>query len=321
MDIRPLPLVTFRSIGSIAEKRPVALIAPKGDQVSPQIKLPVVVQAEPPHNERELVDMLANNLPSKVRVIYVVAEDPALFNVAKSVATRNLTPLVVVPTALSSDAAFSSAVVVNDQGLPTHVESGTAEEVIIDFDLIRAAPPEIRAVGIVDLLSIVTALIDWNYANQKHKLSPDEKFQEWALKIGSAIALQAIKGAPQVGQGSPEALRELIDLMCLSVQLNNQLGHQRVSHGVEHLFADAFTGPGHYAEKVGAGILLTSALHNKDLAAARGAMEGAGVKLNALAPDDIRATFNALPDFARSHNAPYTVLNDLSANGKELADA
>jgi glycerol-1-phosphate dehydrogenase [NAD(P)+] len=321
MDIWPLPRITFRSISSIDEKRPVALIAPAGDTVSKSLKLPIIVQAEPPHNARELVDMLATNLPARARVVYVVGEDPALINVAKNVAVRNKTPLVIVPTALSSEAPFSSAVMVKDNGKPVQAETGSAEEVIVDFDLIKAAPAEIRAAGIVDLLSIITALIDWNYANQKGKLQPTEKFEEWALKIGSAVALQAVKAAPAIGKGDPAALRELIDLMCLSIQLNNQLGHRRVSHGVEHLFADAFTGEGRYADKVAVGILLTSALHNKDRAGARNALEAAGLKLNTLNLDEVRKTFVTLPDFVKAHNPPYTIVNDLQSNGKELTDA
>jgi hypothetical protein len=50
-------------------------------------------------------------------------------------------------------------------------------------------------------------------------------------------------------------------------------------------------------------------------------MTAAGVRLDQLRHEDIRAIFNTLPDYARQHHTPYTILNDLQANSDELAQA
>jgi hypothetical protein len=45
------------------------------------------------------------------------------------------------------------------------------------------------------------------------------------------------------------------------------------------------------------------------------------VRLDQLKPDDIRTAVSILPDYARQHNAPYTMLNDLQPNAPELTQA
>jgi hypothetical protein len=53
----------------------------------------------------------------------------------------------------------------------------------------------------------------------------------------------------------------------------------------------------------------------------RAALEGAGVRLDQIKPQDVRAAFNTLPDYARQHNLPYSMLNDLQSNADALAQA
>ncbi len=53
----------------------------------------------------------------------------------------------------------------------------------------------------------------------------------------------------------------------------------------------------------------------------RAALEAAGVRLDQLKHEDIRAAFNNLPDYARQQKLPYTMLNDLQSNSDDLAQA
>jgi len=324
MDVWPLPRLSFRELTSIQESRPAALITQPSAwaNVSQSVKLPLLIQAEPNRNARDFFDYLASNLPAPVQVIYAVGDTPVI-DAAKIVSQRNNKPLVIVLTAISSDAAFTPTSNVYDNGQLSEVTTGPADEVIIDLNLIKQAPPEQRAAGIVDVLSIVTGMLDWTYATQKNQLPPEAKVVPWATSIAASVAAQAIKSASAMGRGDSDALRTLVDLLAVTVQLDNQLGHRRASQGVEHIFADAVKAdsPTSHAERVGPGILLASALHGKDSVALRAAMTAAGVRLNQLKHEDIRAIFNTLPDYARQRHAPYTILNDLQANSDELAQA
>ena len=323
MEVWPLPRLSFRGLNSIDEKRPAALITQPAvwSTVSKLVNLPLVIQAEPNHDDNEFVDYLAANLPAPVQVIYAVG-DGLLVNVAKAVASANNKPLVILPTAISSDAPLTWIATLNSTGgKPTERTTGPATEVVLDMGVIASAPAEARAAGIVDVLSIITGLLDWSNAAQKGRTAPETKLAPWAVSVAAGLAAQALKSAGAMGKADPEALRLLVDLLATTVHLDSQLGHRRASQGIEHLFANSVKADSSvsHAEKVGPGILLASALHNKDVAGMRTALEAAGVRLNRLKPDDIRAAVMALPNYARDSNAPYTILNDISSTDLEQA--
>jgi glycerol-1-phosphate dehydrogenase [NAD(P)+] len=324
MDVWPLPRISFRELSSIKESRPAALIAQSAAWavVNKSVELPLIIQAEPNRNDKDFCEYLAANLPSPVQVIYVVGDGLAV-DAAKIVARRNQKPLVIIPTAISSDKIFSPSSMVTENSMPKEVVVGPADEVVIDINVVRQAPPNQRASGIVDVLSIVTALRDWSYADQKKQTTPDTAMAPWATSIGAGLAAQAIKSAAAIGKGDQEALRMLVDLLAMTVQLDNLLGHQRLSHGIEHLFAEVVKADNSvsHAERVGPGILIASALYGKDAASMRAPLEAAGVRLDALKPDDIQAALKALPDYARQQKAPYCILNELQPNSPEITQA
>lgn len=316
MDVWPLPRLSFRGLSTVDESRPAALLtqASAWANVSKTIKqLSLIIQAEPSRDDLEFVEYLAKNLPAPVQVVYAVG-DGLLIDVAKVVASINSKPLVIIPTAVSSDAPFTWDATLNDKGAITNEETGPATEVILDMELLKTAPPESQAAGIVDVLSIVTGLLDWGYAAQKNQTTPDTKLVPWALSLAAGLASQGIKIAPALGKGDADALRTLIDLICMTINLDSQLGHRRASQGIEHVFAELVAADAtvSHAEKVGPGILLASALYNKDTAGMRTAMEAAGVRLNQLTADNIKAAASELPDYAKKNSLPYSILNDVT---------
>src|SRR5205085_834139 len=151
-------------------------------------------------------------------------------------ASANDKKLVIIPTAISSDAAFTPTATVHEDGKPSDEPTGPADEVIIDLNLIQSAAPEVRAAGVVEVLSIVTGLLDWGYAAQKGKAIAETKLTPWALGVAAGLGAQGLKIAPALGKGDPEALRTLVDLIAMIVQLDGLLGHNRASQGVEHIF-------------------------------------------------------------------------------------
>lgn len=324
MDVWPLPRISFRELASVEETRPVALITHQiaWSVVNKKIELPLVIQAEPTRNDRDFFEYLAANLPSSVQVIYAVGEDLAI-DAGKYVASESKKPLVIIPTALSSDAAFTPLVTVWDKNQPTSLATGSAEEVVLDMAMLKNGPIYHRTAAITEVLSIVTALRDWSYAEQKGKTTPETKLVPWATTISATVAAQALKNAAALGSGDADALRTLVDLTCIMVQMDSQLGHRRASQGVEHIFAHAVHADPKilHAEKVGAGILIAAALYKMDTLSLRGALEAAGVRLGRLENADIRAAVNALPDEAKAQNAPYGILSELKSSSDELADA
>lgn len=315
-----LPQIEIRALGTVQESRPVALLTGREswNVVSTAFnELPLVVQAEPLNAERAYLDSLADSLPQQVEVIYGVGGG-LVCDVAKYIGWRRKLPVTLIPTALSVDGFFTPIVAVRENGSVNYADTGPAARVFIDWEIIRSAPPDIRGTGIVEILSIVTGLLDWRLAAERGRNLPAHRFQPWAAAIAATIAQQAFKIAKGVGAGRVESLQELLDLICMEVQLTNQLGHTRPQEGAEQYFAYAIepkvTRGGRgipYSDLVGPGILIAAALHGQDVAPIRETISNAGARLGQLRPDDILSTLRTLPEFVKDHNLPYSILNEI----------
>lgn len=321
MPIWPLPRITFRELNLVEEKRPVALLAAQGDWESPLVTsaLPVVIQAEPTGYSRARLENLAETMPSAVKVVYAIGQGAPVM-AGKVIAARRGVPLVIVPTALDSDWMLTPFARLDDQGDDSSSrfvweETGPASEVIVDWSVLQAAPAERRAGGIVDVLSVVTGLLDWRYAAQHGRNPREQRFETWAAALAAALAKEAIKAAPVIGQGDQAGLTLLLNFMMSAVQLTNQLGHTRAQHGAEHYLADklaAQTGDEiPHSAVVGPCLLLISALHGQAPTALRTALQQAGVPLDALRPADVQIVINDLPALLAIDQPPHSILNDI----------
>ena len=325
--IWPLPRIEERSLSTVKETRPTALLTGNRawQAVGPMLSLPLVVQAEPHTADREFLDDMSKNLPPQVEVVYAIGGGLAA-DVAKFIASKRGLPSVILPTALSVDGFFTPLVAVRQDGTVHYEVTGPAESVIIDWDVVSSAPPHIRGTGIVEILSIVTGLLDWKYAAERSKTTAETRFQPWAAALAAGIAQQAFKIAGGVGAGKTDSLHNLLDLICTEVRLTTQLGHNRPQEGSEQYFAYAIEskvahGAGvPYADLVGPGILISAALHKQDIGPIRDTLQSAGIRLGELKPDDILQTILMLPQYVREHNLPYSILHDLNPTNQEATD-
>ncbi len=330
MPVWPLPRITFQALSAVEETRPVALLTSEDTWAvfGDRLRLPIFIQAEPPRSDRELFDYLADNVPSRVEAVYVVGQGAPL-HAGKIIAARQQRPLIVIPTALDSDEAFSPVAWAEDtldgQRRQTEIETGPAAEVVIDWDLLRAAPDETRAAAMVDVLSIVTGLLDWRLAAQKGKNPREERFAPWAATVAAGLATQAIKQAPALALGRDGALETLLNLLMMTVQLGNQLGHCRASQGGEHYLARILATQTEdrlpHAELVGPCLLFVAALHRQDVSALRDTLQNAGVRLDRIRATDFALTLDLLPESIGAFGLPYSILNELHPASDEVAEA
>jgi glycerol-1-phosphate dehydrogenase [NAD(P)+] len=323
--ILPLPKIEILELSSVQETRPVALLTGERSwgAVSPLLTLPLVVQAEPDRVEYAYLDALANDLPPQVGVVYAVGGG-TVADAAKYIGWKRSLPVVIIPTALSQDGFFTALVAARTDGTVSYVTTGPAEKLIIDWEVIRAAPQNVRGAAIVELLTIVTGILDWRYAAEQNKTTPETRFVPWAAGLMAGIAQQAFKIAAGVGRGNVEALRNLLDLICMEVQVTNQMGHNRPQEGSEQYFAYAIeprAGRGRpvpYADMVGPGILIAAALHGQDVNPIRETLESAGIRLNQLRSEDIVDTLKTLPGYVRKHDLPHSILHDTDFTSERI---
>ncbi len=310
MKIWPVPIIDILPFTEIQEHRPVAMVTspPAWNAVCERLNLPIVWRAEP--SEATLAHWDTLNTEAQGNVVYAVGGGLAA-DAAKYIAVQHNLPLICLPTALSVDAFFTWASGVREAGCVTYIETKPPDQVIVDFEVLAAAPPSIRAAGICDVLSIATGSWDWRFAEQKGQNPPNMAYSAAVDHIAAAILHSALDCAEAAGQGVPAGLKQLLDCLVLEVQLCNQIGHARPEEGSEHYFAYAVEnalGAGRpHGDLVGPGILLMAERQGQNLVPLRQALEACHIPLDRIPAEVVKATLRQLPGYCRRHHLPYGI--------------
>ena len=263
-------------------------------------------------------------------VVYGIGGGLAI-DTAKYVAAANGLPLVALPTILSTDAFLTDATGVRENGCVRYLSSKAPDTVIIDMDILCNAPAAMRAGGAADILSIATAMWDWQEAEKMGENPLGQQITPQAIDIGSTLLQTLLDNAREIGSGTPSGLKLLLDLLCMEVQLCHLCGHSRVEEGSEHYFVyavenhltstkevstDSVLGSGEpvlHGELVGLGILLMAALQSQPWTQYRHALECFQINYRppAVSTDTIAETLINLSDYVVQHQLPYTIATTL----------
>lgn len=321
MKIWNLPLTEYKPFAEIAETRPVVLLKsePAWTAVSPSLQqLNIMWQADVRdatllHWENLLHD-LQSAIPHSSFVLYAVGGGLAV-DAAKYLAVKLNKPLVCLPTALSVDAFLTWASGYRSDGCVYYLETKPPDLLIVDFAVLAAAPPSIRAAGICDVLSIATGSWDWRYAHEQGKNGPSMAFIPYVYDAAQAILQGALDCAEAAGRGDREGLKQLLDCLALEVQLCNQIGHSRPEEGSEHYFAYAVEnvmGKGlSHGDLVGPAILLMAERQGQETISLRRALEACQIPLNNIPSHVVAETLQQLPAYARKHRLPFGIAHTL----------
>jgi glycerol-1-phosphate dehydrogenase [NAD(P)+] len=313
-----LPKIEFLPFSEIQEKRRVALVTslPAWDAVKSRMpQLPPTSMAFVQEATLAQWNKLAVGLfASAPEVVYAVGGGLAA-DAGKFIANLFHLPLVCLPTALSVDAFFTAAAGIRENGCVKYSEALPPEKVFIDFDVLAAAPASIRAAGITDVLSIATGSWDWQFAHERGKNPPGMEFVPWVYENAQSILHGVLDCAEAAGRGERDGLKQLLDCLCMEVQLTNQIGHARPEEGSEHYFAycaEQFTGSGWpHADLLGPGILLMAERQGQESAPLRKAMEACAVPLGRLRSEIVHQTLEQLPAYCREHELPHGIAHEL----------
>jgi glycerol dehydrogenase-like iron-containing ADH family enzyme len=131
------------------------------------------------------------------------------------------------------DACVTNAAAVRVNGRVRYVGDITAEEVLVDYDLLRLAPPHLNRAGVGDILSIHTALEDW-------RSGASLGGPEWNAAIAGEARhlLDRLQAAlPDIRAVTETGMRELVDLFAAETALCLRAGHSRPEEGTEHYLA------------------------------------------------------------------------------------
>ena len=311
-----LPLTHLMPFSEIEEKRPVLLVtsSPAWDAVKNKLNLPVIAHVEPAEATTVHWDSLLSTVYGQPSIIYSVGGG-LVADATKYIAIKLDLPLVVLPTALSVDAFITAASGIRRDGCVYYIETKTPETLILDLDVIAAAPAWIRAAGITDVMSIATGCWDWKFAHEQGLNPPGMEFMPWVYDNAQSILNGVLDCAEAAGRGDKDGLKTLYDCLAMEVQLCNQVGHARPEEGSEHYFAYSVENlMGHglpHGDLVGPGIMIMSKIQGQAMDPLEAALKACHIPLDRIPADVIQQTLKSLPGYVRKHNLAYGISHEM----------
>jgi glycerol-1-phosphate dehydrogenase [NAD(P)+] len=246
-----------------------------------------------------------------------------VLDAAKYVATRLGIPSVMVPTALAHDGLASPvSIMENDAGRGSYGVAAPIA-VLVDLDVIAAAPARFARAGIGDVLSNLCAVADWQLADARG-LDPFDGMAA-AMARSAAGAVIRLQGSPV----SPSFLTVLTEALLLSGLAMSVAGSSRPCSGACHEISHAIDltypkGSSMHGEQVMVGACFATML--------RGDQEGFATMVTAahrfglaLLPEDLRLTdqeFAVAVELApATRPGRHTILEELGLDRPAVARA
>ncbi len=311
-----LPIAHLMPFSEVEEERPSLLVtsSPAWKAVKEKLQLPIVAQVEPSQATTADWDELLLTIRTQPSVVYAVGGGLTA-DAAKYLAVKLDLPLVVLPTALSVDAFLTAASGIRQDGCVYYIETKPPERLILDLEVIAAAPAWIQAAGITDVISIATGGWDWKFAHERGKNPPGMEFIPWVYENAQSILDGLLDCAAAAGKGDRDGLKTLYDCLAMEVQLCNQIGHARPEEGSEHYFAysvENLVGRGlPHGDLVGPGILIMARLQGQATGPLEAALKACHIPLDRISEDIIQQTLKSLPEYVQKHKLAYGIAHEM----------
>ena len=152
-------------------------------------------------------------------------------DIGKVAAARGGLPHVIVQTAASVNGFADDQSVLLIDGVKRTVPSRWPDVLLIDPEIIAAAPPAMNLAGVGDLLSMYTAPADWYLASA---IGVDDSFAASLVSLVRPHGQRLLDIAGDIAIGTPAAVAELASLLTLSGITMGVAGRTAVSSGMEH---------------------------------------------------------------------------------------
>lgn len=225
---------------------------------------------------------------------------------AKYVAWKTGLPLVLVPSILSVDAAYTKAIGVREGSRVRYVGAVYPDHFLVDYGLLQAAPPLLNQAGVGDILSIFTALWDWREAG----IRLGEAYDPEVAAGAQGLLDRMFEGAAEIGACSEAGLHLLSELYVGEVRLCERVGSARPEEGSEHYVAYCLE---HQTRRsylhgalVGMGVMLAGACQGQDIEPVRRFLRDVRLDCSYAAvgatPGEVRASLLALGDYVVHEN-------------------
>lgn len=263
--------------------------------------------------ERAHLDETSTNLPDFDTVVGIGGG--SCMDFAKYLAWKRGSRLILIPSIVSVDACVTHLVAVREGGRVRNVGHAQAERLLVDFNLISAAPARLNRAGAADILSIHTASFDWKLGHERHGERYD---QHIARRCAEAVG-ELERCADEIRAVSHKGIRTLVELFEAENDFCLELGNYRPEEGSEHFFAynaEHVTGK-HFihGELVSLGMLLMSRVQKNRPEWLDSLLKRLGVLYRpheiGLDMEELRRILASLRQYCEAERLPHTVINEI----------
>jgi len=236
---------------------------------------------------------------------------------AKYISWKKGIRLITVPSIISVDAFVTPAAGIRRNHEVAYVGSSTPNPLVIDFNLLRTAPPELNIAGIGDLLSIHTGSFDWEYAQSRGK--SEYLFSARDVAAGRNILEKIYTKLDDIRDNTDDGLMAIVEGYMTMNTICLPAGHYRIEEGSEHFLfyelEERLARPFVHGYIVGLGIYLMSQLQGNQFEMIKGVMDRVGLKyhpadLDIRKEDLLAALLNIKKYVASKPNIWFSVIDD-----------
>ena len=197
--------------------------------------------------------------------VLVTVGSGTLADLGKLAAARNGAAHVIVQTAASVNGFADDQSVLLRSGVKRTVASGWPDALIVDADVLAAAPAALNRAGVGDLLAMFTAPADWLLATE---VGFPDGYQAAAVDLVRPYGDRLLAASARLVANDRAALTLLAELLTLSGVSMGAAGCTSPSSGMEHLISHLLemraSAHGHpaasHGAQVGVGTLVAAAL-------------------------------------------------------------
>jgi glycerol-1-phosphate dehydrogenase [NAD(P)+] len=185
-------------------------------------------------------------------------------DITKVVAARLKIPFVSVPTSAAHDGISSPRASLRGTERAASVEAVVPMGILADTKLIVQAPYRLLASGCADVLSNVTAVLDWKLAARLR----NEEYSSTGAALAEYAAQEISDHASLIKPNLEESVWIAIRPMLMAGIAMSVAGSSRPCSGSEHLFSHALDrildNPALHGEQCGVGAIMMMYLHGGD---------------------------------------------------------
>lgn len=234
-----------------------------------QVSEPFLFEDAKLYAEYSYVERLRSFL-SKGDAIPVAVGSGTINDLAKLAAGECKRPYMSVATAASMDGYTSFGASVTCAGYKQTLPCPAPQAVVVDLDVLAAAPERLNAAGYADLLAKVPAGGDWIIADALGI----EPIEPHAWSLVQARLKEWLRDPAAVRRGDRDALAGLIEGLIMTGLGMQYTGITRPASGAEHQFSHLWDMQNHthhgsapmHGEKVGIGSIAVAAIYEQVLA-------------------------------------------------------